>query len=558
MNGSNPDSSIRAFAYRHDWDKDMQALQQGEAHKQQMAAERQRKTQYYGELIQAPTVVSPISQMKLDEHVKGVVTELGNFVAENPNFEEDIGLYSQFMNIRKKIIDNEIVRTDLKVQEELKLLEQNRTSLTKEEYEEERARHDSWANGDSQEPYFFNKFLVIQPIDLAAQIVQLVPEGTYEIDTVTGRKRITEKGNNEIKRLINDFLSVERNNIALQKHYEGLPAQTKSKFTDPEAYFYGLVKAMTARQEIGLSGGTGSGDSDGLEYIDLPGFEFLNKVERGNIPRTNPINSIHTIFGGAGNQLSLAEIQRNGTAFVANPKYDPKVEGSEPYIPLEYDTQYTSTSGGGDIIYDEDLGEYFVSMPFTALEAIDDSAYAESNLDNSIKSQLNATEAQEIIRKVRDIYGWTAAANPGITDDLGFNRIPAIAISGTMYLPLQPTRETIQMHNTTAFTKDKIPKSPQYKSQQRMIEISQQRDQLHRDTKTTKMTQPHPLDSNTPVELDFSAANTQVRYIPQINDYAIVMTVKAWNPRTLMVENQTFLVGENPATGKLSMALYNQ
>ena len=175
--------SSKGLAYRHDFGSDMDRLYEQEKFRAQTKAQKEEKVRYYSTLLKQHNPVSPGIVKGLGEHVSSVNNELAEFAINNPNWEQDPGLFAKFQGITEKYMNNDYVRNDLKSQEQLEILRQNRTNMPEDEFIREMDRYNEfYQNGG--DPYVFNGRIDPTYDDIFATSAQRLEasasEGTYQ------------------------------------------------------------------------------------------------------------------------------------------------------------------------------------------------------------------------------------------------------------------------------------------------------------------------------------------------------------------------------------------
>jgi len=146
----------KGLAVRHDYSKDIQNLYQRENMRAQIQQEKQRKAEYYGNILKGGHVKGEYNTQRLEEHYNDLNGRLSNFVSENPGWETDPGLYAQFASITDEYINNDIIREDMQVQKQFEALqsESQRGTMTGGEIANETAKYDTYIR-EGGDPYVF-------------------------------------------------------------------------------------------------------------------------------------------------------------------------------------------------------------------------------------------------------------------------------------------------------------------------------------------------------------------------------------------------------------------
>ena len=143
-----------------------------------------------------------------------------------------------------------IVQEELQVEEEFNLLKANRDKLTREKYFLEAERYSNYINQDPDvsesekvEPYFFNKFLVVDPIDIVNKAASDVAT-TYRKTTVEGQQIYAERFDPEsLEEIAFNYYMVEENRNALDSHFNKLDDNIKQMYGDTYNWFKTQISA---------------------------------------------------------------------------------------------------------------------------------------------------------------------------------------------------------------------------------------------------------------------------------------------------------------------------
>lgn len=146
----------KGLAVRHDFRADIQNLYERENLKTQIQVEKQRKAEYYGNMLKQGHVRGPAATKRLEQHYDQLNNQLADFVTENPDWETDPGKFSQFINITDGYLNNDIIREDLQVQKQYEALqaEAQRGTLTSDEIMSQMAKYDNYIENGG-DPYVF-------------------------------------------------------------------------------------------------------------------------------------------------------------------------------------------------------------------------------------------------------------------------------------------------------------------------------------------------------------------------------------------------------------------
>jgi hypothetical protein len=125
----------RGLAYQHDWNAATNRMLQFEQYKQQNQVKREQKAQYFADKIQRGKASTKYNTQRLQKYYDQLNEELGTFLVENPDWEQDIMKVNEFNSITDKYINNPIMAEDLQVKKELELVRQDRGNMDYEHFE---------------------------------------------------------------------------------------------------------------------------------------------------------------------------------------------------------------------------------------------------------------------------------------------------------------------------------------------------------------------------------------------------------------------------------------
>ena len=241
----------KGLAYQHDWQGSIEGLYQKEAYASQERAESQQKAQHYAALLKKPeNIRSEYNNKRLNSFYSEQIKKIGNFTANNPNFDSDIGLTAQFNELTSGIIDNDIVREELEVQKEFELLKQNRDRLTKEKYELEMARYDAYFSQDPNapeeeraDPYFFNHHLIVDTSKIIDHTAGSIAKRIQDL-RVKGMMTTGERFDpNSFREVVTNAYHMGENKQAIDSEFDKLPDEMQKMYGTSFKWFENQVRA---------------------------------------------------------------------------------------------------------------------------------------------------------------------------------------------------------------------------------------------------------------------------------------------------------------------------
>jgi hypothetical protein len=349
----------KGLAYQHDWQSDIDTLYKREAYSAQQQALAEQKTAHYAQMMKKPdNIRSEYNNARVNEFYTKKMQEIGNFAMTNPGFERDIGLMATFNNMTSELVNNDIVREELQVQEEFSKLKANAHNLTADKYAEEMERYLAYVNQDpgnpeKVDPYFFNNFLVVDPMDIVERAVKsmatVYQEMKYKGQDVLGERFAQSWQDNAW-----NYFTVADNRKAIENHFSQLDEGTKELHSGSAyEWFKHAIKAQEDKKFLHTMLDKNAGET--TFFSDRSNFfrDIGQPLIAGNLRYMNNSQFVHaTAFGDNGVTLSLRSLRENGGVYVMNEKGEPVV--------LDVPTHYRSIKGGGEV--KEIDGRYFVSV----------------------------------------------------------------------------------------------------------------------------------------------------------------------------------------------------
>ncbi len=418
-----------ALAYEHDWQQDISNLYKREEHASRVRAEVERKTQLYSNLLEQKTLTSPYNNARLQEFYKDRLPKIGQFISENPDFETDIGKFSEFNRKASELQDNDIIREELQVQKERELLLQNRHNMTEEDFITENERlmvysNQSTTSPQKVEPYFFNNFLVVdvnQIIDKATAslgVLQYVDDSGTSIRTYD---------KNNLRKVAVDYYSDRKNRTAIDKAFVETGAKEEGIYNSPLEFLEAKIDARFDKSFIPTKTADSMAGSDKSEDFFLtPFYMKWNEVEAGNGNRPDPNAIFLTDFGGKGNTLSMETLNRTGKTLIM-------VDGQLKRFDMNLN--FRSLEGEGGIVTDS-AGKRYVA----------------------VSTVIYPDEANRLIIENNYSTVFKESVDPGLMN-LNMHERRIRPMTGTIYVPLNVNQSTVHNYNRAFKTTEQLHKN---------------------------------------------------------------------------------------------------
>lgn len=112
----------QGLAYRHDFQADIRNRLSQEQVDRQSRIDAENRAKLFGEELETTAVSNPWDNKLLQDLYQKKFTEIGQFVSENPDFRQDPGLFIQYDNMTRGLLDNEIVQRAMRYESQNKLL----------------------------------------------------------------------------------------------------------------------------------------------------------------------------------------------------------------------------------------------------------------------------------------------------------------------------------------------------------------------------------------------------------------------------------------------------
>jgi len=143
--------TTKGLAYQNDWQQATNNMLRFEQYKNQQQLQREKKAQYYADKIKRGGASTKYNTKRLEGYYNGLNKDLGQFLVENPNWEQDIELVSQFNEITDKYLNNDILKEDLDVQKNLELIRQDRHNMSDDHFNMLMEQYDQYGSQDIQD-----------------------------------------------------------------------------------------------------------------------------------------------------------------------------------------------------------------------------------------------------------------------------------------------------------------------------------------------------------------------------------------------------------------------
>lgn len=109
--------TVAGLAYTPDWDQVMNRQFANEQADRQALIDSQNKAKMLGEKLRYDQLSNTWDNKINKQFAESRIQEIGRWVAENPNFENDAGLWGQFNQMSEELTNNETVYRSLRVQQ---------------------------------------------------------------------------------------------------------------------------------------------------------------------------------------------------------------------------------------------------------------------------------------------------------------------------------------------------------------------------------------------------------------------------------------------------------
>lgn len=287
--------SSKGLAYRHDFGADMDRLYEQEKFRAQTKAQKEEKVRYYSTLLKQHNPVSPGIVKGLEGHVQTVNQELADFAINNPNWEQDPGLFAKFQGITDKYINNDFVRNDFKSQEQLEVLRQNQSNMPEDEFIREMDRYNEfYQNGG--DPYVFNGRIDPSYDDIFATSSQLLAGSETQTSVQnkeTGMWWNVQDINRDADPMKNSAMGTARLDYSdpvkrrvIEKRFAQYNEQNPGLYQSALQFHSAMLQNSYGRKATILGGQMNStkGTEDGEDNSPLKNLFFNQNIASGFIP----------------------------------------------------------------------------------------------------------------------------------------------------------------------------------------------------------------------------------------------------------------------------------
>jgi hypothetical protein len=235
----------KGLSFANNWDNDIARLYQREELAARIRTEKERKTQYYANLLKQGHASNPRAEKELTEYYKGLNNELADIVIQNPDLETNVTAMEKFLNVSDRYINNDILRIDKQVAGEFEKL-RNAVSqgvLEPDEYEAEMKRYDQYINsnpGEAVEPYVFTNYPKVTTDELISDTVKNigVAESAPVLNDNTGQWETTITApENKLLLQTASVYSVPKNKRVIERDFQSYAEQNpavKAKYSGPD------------------------------------------------------------------------------------------------------------------------------------------------------------------------------------------------------------------------------------------------------------------------------------------------------------------------------------
>jgi hypothetical protein len=394
----------KAASYKHDFQRDIDRLYQREAYAAQVKAEREKKAQYWGQLMQEQNATNPSITKDLEEKYKQWNNEIADFAINNPGFETDVNKMQQMHSLTDRYLNNDLILEDKQGHQEFQKLKQayNNGDITEDQWAVEMERYEAWMNdyksmdqeGNKIGPYVFSN-----PKQISVN--EIVKNANDQLTQVT--RAFIKEG-----RIIKEQTTEDLYGFS-DTYYQGLnpdekasvDRQFKSFKNDPRfANVYETPQEMLADMikhgEPELLDDTGydpmelirararaTAGTEAGKYIPYYWREVYNKYLQNGEVGESVHNLAFTEFGGVDNYLSVPP---GGKKFYVYDK-------DQNLMPVELSGSIVSKGGGR--IFSATPGDAAGSMAFAEATVAITTDVSDSNVvvsSNGKKIYLNGKE----------------------------------------------------------------------------------------------------------------------------------------------------------------------
>lgn len=181
------------LSYVHNWDAEMQRQNYNEQADRQARIDAENKAKMLGDKLAFDHLSNTWDNKLMKEFAEGRIQEIGKFIAENPNYESDAGLWAKFNQMSGELTNNDIVSRSMRIQQNYESLvgymQQNPGAENDPAIQAQLTEYDNYVkygsvNGiptDGKEFIFRNPDEQFDPqAAIAKTFSQLAPQETYD------------------------------------------------------------------------------------------------------------------------------------------------------------------------------------------------------------------------------------------------------------------------------------------------------------------------------------------------------------------------------------------
>jgi len=367
----------RGLAYKHDWNAATDRMLQFEQHKQQRQLQREKKAQFYASKIERGNVSTKYNSQRLQKYYDQLNEELGTFLVENPDWEQDIMKVNEFNSLTDKYLNNQIMAEDMRVKKDFELIKQDRANMDyehfnylmelHEKYDNQEVGDDPLAEGQVKFGYIPEPQLdVLATIGRYSKLVGMKSE-TYE--TKDGKRVSISKPDedkvNAAWAMIQSDPKAMRTFDHAWKNYKG------TDYSNPEDFVKaGLrsTKNIESAIETLRPRGNGSGGSDDLplnaySYNLLSGLIKSANESKDGIGRYN-VGEEGVVFTDYGKVGALVNPNDDGVKFAARKDENGNVIPADEISKYEFKKMMKAMRvvNAGEMRYSPENGGYVIDI----------------------------------------------------------------------------------------------------------------------------------------------------------------------------------------------------
>lgn len=181
------------LAYTHNWDAEMQRQNYNEQADRQAKIDAENKAKILGDKLHFDHLSNTWDNKLMQGFAETRIREIGKFVAENPNYESDAGLWAQFNQMSDELTNNDIVARSMRIQQNYESLvgymQQNPGAENDPAIQQQLTDYDNYIKTGSVDGVTTNskEFMFRNPDEqfnaqenIAKAYSQLAPQETYD------------------------------------------------------------------------------------------------------------------------------------------------------------------------------------------------------------------------------------------------------------------------------------------------------------------------------------------------------------------------------------------